>query len=229
MGSTNNIPVSLDDEFLARIDAIATARGASRSWVMRQAIRSGLSMVEESSTPELVFPDPDLRADVGKVAEWKGFTRSKVLLEALKIGLPAVAVRFPNKDATEAQDDAWEDVLGNLDPRAFPLAEDVRRFRREASQERSFRATVAHAFPECAAAFERVETVLRWAQGKGKPLPVVQGGTGWIPKETLEAWEVEMTREAGTEGAARSVKSASTETAEHPRTKNAPGRNGRQR
>lgn len=233
MGKLNNIPISMDDELLARIDAVATARGSSRSWVIREAIRGGLSAVEASSIPEIVFPDPDLRADVGNVAEWKGFTRAKVLLEAVKIGLPAVAVRFRDKDTTAPREEDLKDMVNRLDPVAFPIMEDALRFRHQAARERTFRETIACAFPECAAVFERVEAVFRWAQGKGKPLPVVYGAASRIPKETLEAWEVEAMREAGAEAAptaaAPSSKAASTETAERPRAKTGTGRSGRQR
>lgn len=223
--------VVLDEDLRTAIAGAAEATHENAASIIRKALRAGLPMLQ--STPEHFFPDPDLRADVGKMAELKGFTRARVLLEAVKIGLPAMKYRFRNKETTAAQEEALDALVDNLDPLAFPLAEDVRRFRHQAARERIFRETVARAFPECAAVFERVEAVLRWAQGKGKPLPVVYGAAAWIPKETLEAWEAEMMREAGAEAApaaaAPSSKAASTETAERPRAKTGTGRSGRQR
>ncbi len=230
MSRANNIPVTMDDDMLRQIDEVAASKGASRSWVMREAIRTGLPMVGSSGLVEVVPVDSELQKDVTTIAEGKGLTRSKVLLESLKIGLPAVNVRLPNKELKGTPEAELFEVFASHDPNSVPIARDLRRALYSAAylrdiMEQVCRITEAEEklererkeaagepvpvkrVPSVREQLERVNRVYRWVSKSGKPFGASLDMVGWIPFDTFREYEAEMLAEESAAGIATEPKS----------------------
>jgi hypothetical protein len=121
------LAISLDEETLRLVDELTSARAESRSSIMRAAIRSGLPIVQAGGLAEVVPVDSELQSDVTKVAEWKGLSRGKILLESLKIGISAVNARFPNAAEEPTPDKEFFAMIAANDPDSLPIARDFRR------------------------------------------------------------------------------------------------------
>ena len=136
---TTPLAISLDEASIAEIDRIAKLRRDSRSSVMRAAIQAGLPMIETGSG-EMVLMDGPLSEDVKKVGEWQKWSRQKVIIESIRLGLPSVAARFASHDGLERSgitgEDAkkWEEIMLAHDPESLPLARDYQKLRQEAGR-----------------------------------------------------------------------------------------------
>lgn len=119
----NNIPVSMDDDFLADIDSVAEARKTSRSAVMREALRSGLEIVKSGGAADVLTLDSELSkevdAELKRANETRDFlkephrTRNSILLEAIRHGIAAVGTYEMIKEAKakEGLDDAMAHAI----------------------------------------------------------------------------------------------------------------------
>lgn len=224
------LAISLDEETLRLVDELATARAESRSSIMRSAIRAGLRAVQSGGVVEVVPVDPELQLDVTNVADWKGLSRSRVLLESLKIGLPAVNVRFPNKESSGTLDAAQLEAIAFHDPNSVPIARDLRRAEykiaylrdmmeqvcriteTEERLERERREAAGEHVPDrqlrsVRSQIDRVERVYRWVRKSGKPFGASLDMVGWIPYETFRLYESEMLAEESSAGIATEPKS----------------------
>jgi predicted transcriptional regulator len=103
------IPVALDDELLNSIDRAAGELKQSRSALIRAAIRAGLAAIQASGSTDVFDAgnqiivrkggaadvlqlDGELSRDVSSVAERHHWQRGKVIIEAIRAGLPALPV-----------------------------------------------------------------------------------------------------------------------------------------
>ncbi|MCU0783212.1 MAG: hypothetical protein MUF81_04020 [Verrucomicrobia bacterium] len=86
----NNIPVSMDDAFLAELDAVAADVKDSRSSVMRRAIRAGLPLVKSGGAADVLTLDSESSKEADALASGHKRTRHSVLLEAIRHGIRAV-------------------------------------------------------------------------------------------------------------------------------------------
>jgi hypothetical protein len=224
------LAISLDEETLRLIDELASDRAESRSSVMRAAIRAGLPLVHSGGLVEVVPVDPELQSDLTNVSDWKGLSRSKVLLESLKIGLPAVNVRFPNKDLKGTTDAEWFEVFASHDPNSVPIARDLRKAEYHAAYLRDIMEQVCRITeteerlererqesagepvqekktPSVRDQIERVNRVYRWVRKSGKPFGASLNMVGWIPFDTFREHESEMLAEESAAGIATEPKS----------------------
>ncbi len=170
----HNIPVTMDDAFLAEIDAIAGARGESRSQVMRRAVRAGLPVVQSGENSELVPLDSELRADVGKLAEIHGISRGKALYESVRAGIHAVHARLSTRTAADTAEAALFEALLAHDPEASALGRDYLKARRTIESLRDLVSDLRRMVPGAAvrlAAMERL-TELRATRGRGGGTPL---------------------------------------------------------
>jgi hypothetical protein len=99
----NNIPVTMDDEFVSEIDRTAAEMKESRSFVMRSAIRYGLPLVRSKGGADVVQLDGELSLEVGRVAAQHDLPRQKVLIEAVRAGLRAAHMRWVADAAAQSQ------------------------------------------------------------------------------------------------------------------------------
>lgn len=213
----------MDDDMLRQIDEVAASKGASRSWVMREAIRTGLPMVSSGGLVEVVPVDPELQRDVTNVTAWKGLTRGKLLLEALKIGLPAVNARLPNADEKPLPDQDFFQVFSANDPYSVPVARDFRRAEYKAaylrdvmeqvclltevegSMERERQEAKGERTPvsqqrSVRDQIQRADRVHRWARKNGKLMGVSLDMASRFPYETFCRYEAEMLAEEAASG-----------------------------
>jgi metal-responsive CopG/Arc/MetJ family transcriptional regulator len=109
----NNIPVSMDDAFLAEIDSVAETRKTSRSAVMRDALRAGLEIVKAGGAADVLTLDSELSQDIEAEAKRGNRTRNSVLLEAIRHGIKAVDTYQMIKEAKEKEgmDDAMAQAI----------------------------------------------------------------------------------------------------------------------
>ena len=94
---------------------------------MRAAIRKGLECLKAGDGAEPIMLDGELSAEVGKLAVSRGWTRQRVLLEALRIGIGAVFSRATRAAEAPLPNEAPEDVkasflmLAHHDSDAHPI------------------------------------------------------------------------------------------------------------
>jgi hypothetical protein len=91
---TRNIPLALDDELLAAIDAVAEATKESRSAVMRRAIREGLPIVRGGGSAEVLVLDSATSREVQTASNEAKVDRTKFIIEAIRTGLQATYFRM---------------------------------------------------------------------------------------------------------------------------------------
>jgi predicted transcriptional regulator len=127
-----NIPVTMDDDLLLQIDALASEIKETRSAVMRSALRYGLPLVKSGSASDTVQLDGQLSSDVAQVAEWQSWPRQKVIIEAIRAGLEAVHTRWASDQPDAQRPERARDVTSFLlDSLSNPLSRDVIRLKSE--------------------------------------------------------------------------------------------------
>jgi hypothetical protein len=150
-------------------------------------------------------------------------SRAKVLLESLKIGLPAVNIRFPNKDLKDTPDAEFFEVLASHDPKSVPIAQDLRRALFNAAYLRDIMEQVCRITeaeerlerekkeaagepvadkqrPSIRDQIERAKRVYRWGKSRGKLIGISLEAVSWIPFETFQRYESEMLAEESSSG-----------------------------
>lgn len=220
----------MDDDMLRLIDEVAEARGVSRSWVMREAIRSGLQAIRSGGLSEVVPVDAELQSDVTKVSEWKGLSRSKVLIEALRVGIAAVNARFPNADEKDTPDAEFFRVFAANDVESLPIARDLRRAQYHAAYLRDFieQLCVLPDGKDVRAKKDRIEKVHQWLRRKGLPHALSLQMVGWIPPETFATYEAKMAAEQSqAEKEGRSVEGGSLQDVATPKESPSPAEAGK--
>jgi hypothetical protein len=98
-----NIPLSIDRELLAAVDAVAGDRNETRSLVMRKAIQAGLPIVRAGSNADVLTLDSELSADVDKARKETGLARNKILIEAIRTGFHAFVSRVMSEKINLAE------------------------------------------------------------------------------------------------------------------------------
>src|SRR6185436_12857143 len=89
MSMARNVPLSIDDELLAEIDAVAESTKESRSAVMRQAIRQGLGVLKSGGNADVLVLDTATSRDVDTACKETKVDRAKMILESIRRGLQA--------------------------------------------------------------------------------------------------------------------------------------------
>jgi predicted transcriptional regulator len=93
------VPVALDEVLLAEVERVANQRGEAKSTTMRAALRAGLPIVENGAPGDSLPLDGELSSDVEQVAREFKLSRSRVLADSVKIGLPALFARLQRKES----------------------------------------------------------------------------------------------------------------------------------
>jgi len=108
-----NIPVSMDKELLAEVDALAGDRDETRSLVMRKAIQAGLPIVKTGSNADVLTLDSELSAEVDQGVKETKLRRNKILLEAIRAGLQAYVSRVMSEKLSlaELQDPSQRETI----------------------------------------------------------------------------------------------------------------------
>jgi hypothetical protein len=122
----------LTPEVAAMVEEARAATGEETAALLRKAIRAGLPLVKSGG--EAVSLDGEISRDVGNVAQWHGWTRAKVMLEAIRLGLPAVHARWAayhnatKSDGSPVSPEESERLIAT-DPDAHPLRKENIRLR----------------------------------------------------------------------------------------------------
>lgn len=150
------VPVALDDDLIAEIDGVADEKKASRSAVMRMAIRAGLPIVKSGGAGDSLTLDSETDREVMELVNYFKKTRSFVLLAAIRKGLTAVNGELlrNSSDPKEAEAafifrDKREDT---------PLLEEIRKVKLERFE---FEIQLLDLFQQCPEARERKEVIER--------------------------------------------------------------------
>jgi hypothetical protein len=88
------VPVALDDELRTEVKRVAELRKEADSTVMRAAIRAGLPVVAAGGLAEMIQLDGELSRDLEKASREVGISRTKLILESIRLGFVAVYSRF---------------------------------------------------------------------------------------------------------------------------------------
>lgn len=198
---TRNIPLSIDEELLAEIDAVAEQSKESRSAIMRRAIREGLGVVKSGGSADVILLDGETSRDVDSACAEAKVSRAKFVIDAIRTGLQATYCRLMRDHWIREQDRNQ----GNKEAEGFihafehsmllenPMGQEVRAaMRQRGTALTRFWDLLLHV-PE---AFERCKLVEQLIQIRRKrgAYPIVWGKGLSTPEIR---WQVEMDEKYG--------------------------------
>jgi metal-responsive CopG/Arc/MetJ family transcriptional regulator len=195
-----NIPLSIDDELLAKIDRAAESTKESRSAVMRRAIREGLPVVMSGGGADVVCLDSELSKDVDQVSKDGQLNRAKVILESIRTGLQAFYNRLMREQVIHAQDRSPEEaerllaVMEQTHSLDEPMAREFRTALRQRGAALIRLRDILEHVPE---AWDRKRLIERLTEIRRSPggLGVGVWGAGLSTEEI--AWQIAMVEKYG--------------------------------
>jgi hypothetical protein len=201
-----NIPVSMDKELLADVDAVAGDRDETRSLVMRKAIQAGLPIVKTGSNADVLTLDGELSADVDKARKETGLARNKILIEAIRAGFHAFVSRVMSEKLSlaDVQDRQEKEKLLQLIEESYklydePMAREHRRLIVERGHATTRLMDILRHVPEARRrddAAKRLTEIRRSPDGGG-------GGRAWgngLSTDEME-WQIAMAEKYGNHAA----------------------------
>ena len=196
-----NIPLSIDDELLAEIDAVAESTKESRSAVMRRAIREGIGVVKSGGSADVIVLDSETSRDVNTASQETKVSRAKFIIESIRTGLQATYCRLMRDHWLREQDKnpgnkeagSWVRTFEHSMLLENPMGQEVRAaMRQRGAALTRFHDLLEHV-PE---AFERsklVEQLIQIRRRRGGITAV--WGMGLSTEEI--AWQIEMEKKYG--------------------------------
>jgi hypothetical protein len=199
---TRNIPLSIDDELLAEIDAVAESTKESRSAVMRRAIREGIGIVKSGGSADVIVLDSETSRDVNTASQEAKVSRAKFIIESIRTGLQATYcrlmrdhwIREQDKNPNNKEAASWVHAFEHSTLIENPMGQEVRAAMRQRGAALSRFHDLLDHVPE---AFHRSQLVERLTEIRRSPGG--GGGRVWGMGLSTEevAWQVAMADKYG--------------------------------